>query len=368
MSNSLVISNLFFRPMRAITTVLAIALEVTLILVVVGLTNGMLRDSARRMQGTGADIVFLPPGSSFFLGTSTAVMPIKIKDKLLTFKGILYVAPILLQTNTQGGLDIIYGIDLAAFNQVSQGFVFVSGSEFQGPRDAIVDDIYAGSRELKVGDEAKFLSHTFRICGIVEHGKGSRIFLPIQSLQELMGRVDRSSLMFIKCDSPDVIPQVTRQLRDQFQGYKILPMSEFVSLMSSASNSLPALRVFINSVTSIALLVGFFAIFLAMYTAITGRTREIGILKSLGASKRYVLSVFMREALMLCALGFVAGIGLSQVSIFFLKKAFSSLQVETTFPWIIQAGVVAFVSAGMGGLYPALRAASQDPVEALAHE
>jgi putative ABC transport system permease protein len=354
--------------MRAVATVLAIALEVTLILVVVGLTNGMLKDSARRMQGTGADIVFLPPGSSYFLGASTAVMPVKIKNKLLTIKGVHYVAPILLQTNTQGGLDIIYGIDLASFNEVSQGFIFLGGSEFRSPHDVIVDDIYAASRKLKVGDETEFLNHSFRVCGVVEHGKGSRIFLPIQALQELMGRSDRASLMFIKCESPEVISQVTSELKKQFIGYKILPMSEFVSVMSSASSSLPALRVFINSVTFIAVLVGFFAIFLAMYTAIIGRTREIGILKSLGASKPYVLIVFMKEAMFLCALGFLVGIGLSQVSILLLQKVFSSLQVEITGIWIIQAAIVAFTSAGLGALYPALRAASQDPVEALAYE
>ena len=354
--------------MRAAATVLAIALEVTLILVVVGLTNGMLRDSARRMQGTGADIVFLPPGSSFFLGTSTAVMPLKIKDKLLTLKGIRYVAPILLQTNTQGGLDIIYGIDLASFNEVSQGFIFLSGSEFQSPQDVIIDEIYANSRKLKVGDETRFLNHTFRICGVVEHCKGSRVFLPIHTLQDMMGRRDRASLMFIKCDSPELIMQVARELKAQFVGYKILPMSEFVSLMSSASSSLPALRVFINSVTFIAVLVGFFAIFLAMYTATIGRTHEIGILKSLGASKVYVLNVFIKEAMMLCALGFLVGIGLTQLSTFFLMKAFSSLQMETTGLWILYAAAVSFASAGLGALYPALRAASQDPVEALAYE
>ena len=354
--------------MRAAATVLAIGLEVTLILVVVGLTNGMLKDSARRMQGTGADIVFLPPGSSFFLGTSTAVMPVKIKDKLLTFKGIHAVAPILLQTNTQGGLDIIYGIDLASFNQVSQGFIFLSGSEFQSSRDVIVDEIYANSRKLKVGDEARFLNHTFRVCGIVEHGKGSRIFLPIQSLQEMMGRSDRASLMFIKCDSPEVIPRVNNDLKAQFVGYRILPMSEFVSLMSSASSSLPALQVFINSVTFIAVLVGFFAIFLAMYTATIGRTREIGILKSMGASKVYVLNVFIKEAMVLCALGFLVGMGLTRLSTFFLIKAFSNLQMEISGTWILQAAVVSFISAGLGALYPALQAARQDPVEALAYE
>lgn len=354
--------------MRAAATVLAIALEVTLILVVVGLTNGILKDSARRMEGTGADIILLPPGSSYLLGTSTAVMPVKIKDKLLTIQGIRYVAPILLQTNTQSGLDVIYGIDLESFNQVSQGFSFLSGTEFQAPQDVIVDDIYAASRKLKVGDHVTFLNHSFRICGIAEHGKGSRIFLPIHTMQDLMGRTDRASLMFVKCTSPELISEVTARLKEQFTGYKILPMVEFVSLMRSAGSSLPALRVFINAVTFIAVLVGFFAIFLAMYTSINERTREIGILKSLGASKTFVLNVIMKEASLLCAMGFVAGIGLAYGSSFLLKRTFSSLQIELAALWMLRAALIAFFSAGLGAFYPALRAASQDPVDALAHD
>jgi putative ABC transport system permease protein len=368
LSNSIVFSSIFYRPTRTLATILAIGLEVTLILIILGLTNGMIGESARRMEGTGADIILQPPGSSYFLATSTAAMPIKIAEVLRSIEGVRYVSPVLLQLNTQGGLDLIYGIDLETFSQVTGGFVFLSGSAFQGPQDVIIDDIYAETKKVKVGDPVKFLNHSFRVSGIVEHGKGSRVFLPIRTMQDLIGAPGKASLMFIKCTSGEAVPQVAAKLKERFKGYKVSQMADFVTQISSASNNLVPLRYFINIVTLIAILVGFFAIFLAMYTTISERTREIGILKSMGASKVYVLGLFMKEALLLGALGLFCGIGLSFGAELLLKKLFPNLQIDLSLEWMVKAAFIALVSAALGAFYPALRAAAKDPIEALAYE
>ncbi len=354
--------------MRTLAAILAIALEVALILLIVGLTGGIIADSAKRMEGVGAEIILRPPGSSFLLATSTAAMPVKIGEVLYAIEGVQDVTPVLTQFNTQGGLDVIYGIDLETFSKVSQGFVFLSGSAFREAQDVIVDDIYAGSKKLKVGDHVTFLNHRFRVCGIVEHGKGSRIFVPIQTVQELIGAPGKASLMFVRCRSKEDIALVTAQIRERLKGYSVLPMSEFVSQMSSANNNLPALRYFIRIVTLTAILVGFFVIFLAMYTAITERTREIGILKSLGASRYYVLKVFMKEALILCLLGFAAGVGISLAGQFLISKVLPQVQVQFTPEWFLRAGLIALLSSVLGALYPSMRAASQDPIDALSYE
>ncbi|PYV86812.1 MAG: ABC transporter permease [Acidobacteria bacterium] len=362
------LANIFHRPMRSLATILAVGLEVALILTIVGLTQGIVMDSAKRIEGIGADIILRPPGASFLMATSAAPMPIKISEALYAVKGVRYVTPVLTELNSQGGLDLIYGIDLPSFNEVSSGFIFRSGSEFQDPMDVIIDDIYAHSRKLKIGDHVTFLNHSFKVCGIVEHGKGSRIYLPIQTMQNLMGVVGRASLMYIKCHSKQDVPEVTKKLKELLPGYTVLRTEEFVSQMSSAINDMAALRYFINLVTFIAALVGFFVIFLAMYTTITERTREIGILKSLGASKGYVLAVFMKEALSLCLLGFLFGILLSFGGELLIRKIFPSLQIVLGLEWIFKAAVIAVVSASLGAFYPAIRAAAQDPIDALAYE
>lgn len=368
MRQSLVVANVLARPMRTLATVLAIAMEVVLILLVVGLTRGMVNENAKRLEGVGADIVLQPPGSSFLLASSTAAMPEKVAELLAGIEGVSSVSPVMVQLNVQGGVGLIYGIDLDSFTRVTRGFTFLQGRAFQAPYEMIVDDIHANSKKLQVGQVAKFLNHSFRVTGIFEHGKGSRVFLPLRTVQELTGTPGKVSLMFIKCDSPEEIPPVVARLKEKLKGYTILPMNDFVSQVSSASNNLVALRYFLNTVIFIATVVGFFAIFLAMYTAITERTREIGILKALGASKQFVLAVFVKESLLLCAAGLIGGVALSFAGKWLLGRVLPNLQVELSTDWMVKAGLIALLSSSLGGLYPALRAARQDPVDALAYE
>ncbi|MSO22662.1 MAG: ABC transporter permease [Acidobacteria bacterium] len=368
MSQSLVVANLFARPMRTLATVLAIALEVVLILLVAGLTRGMVNESAKRLEGIGADIVLQPPGSSFMLASSTAAMSEKLTELLAGVPGVRAVSPVMVQLNTQGGIGLIYGIDSESFDRVTRRFTFLQGRAFQNSYEVIVDDIHAKSKKLQVGQEVKFLNHNFRVSGIFEHGKGSRVFLPLRTIQDLTGTPGKVSLMFIKCESREEIAAVAARLREKLKGYTVLPMDDFVSQVSSASNSLVALRYFLNTVIFIATIVGFFAIFLAMYTAITERTREIGILKALGASKAFILSVFVKEALLLCGMGLLAGVVLVFGGQWLLGRLLPSLQVELGSDWIVKAGLIALVSSCLGCLYPALRAARQDPIDALAYE
>jgi putative ABC transport system permease protein len=368
MGASIVAANMLFRPMRTLATVLAIALEVVLILLVVGLTRGMVNESAKRLEGLGTDVILQPPGSSFLLASSTAAMSEKIADLLKQMNGVAAVSPVAIQLNTQGGIGLMYGIEWESFGHATRGFTFLQGRRFEAPDEVIVDDIQANSKQIKLGDQIKLLNHEFRVAGIFEHGMGSRIFLPLKTVQDLTGTPGKVSLMFVKCSSPEEISAVVTRARERLKGYTILPMSEFVSQVSSASSNLVALRYFLNTVIFIATVAGFFAIFLAMYTAITERTHEIGILKSLGASKAFVLSIFMKESLALCVLGLTVGIALTFAGEWLLQVLLPNLHIELSLDWMVKAGIIALVSASLGGFYPALRAAQQDPIDALAYK
>ncbi len=369
MNLNFVWSNLLSRPMRSLATTLAIALEVTLILMVIGLTQGMIRETTSRMKGIGADIVMQPPNSSVLMASSSAVLPVdKFVDLLRGIEGVATVSPVLVFWNTEKGSELIFGIDAESFNQISNGFIFLEGKGLEGEYDVLIDDIKASSKKLKVGDPFPFLNHTFRVCGIVEHGKGSRTFVPLKTLQNLVGSPGRATLMFLKCLSEGQINPTVARLQQRLPGYQIRPMGEFVSQMSEAYSSDVALRYFLSIVKFIAIVVGLFAIFLAMYTAITERTREIGILKSLGASRTYILAVFMEEAFLLCLLGFIFGIVLSYFGVWAIGQWSKNLPILLTREWIIKAGLITLASASVGAFYPAIRAANRDPIDALAFE
>ncbi len=362
----MIVQNLLQRPMRTLITMVAVAVEVTLVIIVVGLTSGLLLDSAKRTEGVGADVMVQPPSASIFMAFSGAPMPIAIAGKLQELDYVQAVAPVLVQFNSINGLDLVYGIDPTSFRDVSGGFVFHSGQDLQAADDILVDDIYANSKKVKVGQTLHILEHDFHVAGIVEHGKGARLFVLMPTLQEMSGAHDKASVFFVKCDRTDHTPAVMEAIRELLPRYEVRPMKDFISMMTSSN--LPGLATFINVMIGIAVVIGFLVIFLSMYTTVIERTREIGVLKSLGASKGYIVKIVLSETTLLCALGLLAGVGLSFVTRGAFHKIFPSLPILITFSWILRAGAIAMAGGLMGAAYPAWMASRKDPVEALAYE
>jgi len=364
--NRMILANVVHRPIRTAVSIFAVAIEVIMVMMVVGLTNGLVQESAKRVEGVGADLLVQPPGASFLFGLTQAPMPIKIGEKLAQVPHVMYVAPSLFQFHTTGGLSLIYGIDLQSFNQVTGGFVYHGGGPFTDPYDVLVDDWYAKANHVRVGQTLTLLNHEFRVTGIVEHGKGARLFIPLETAEDLSGAHDKASIFFVRCTDPAYTNQVVDAIHQLLPKHQILSVKEYMSLMTS--NNLPALDTFVNAMIAIALGIGFLVIFLSMYTTITERTREIGILKSLGASKRYIINIILREASLLTLMG----IGIGWLGAIIGRKAFlgafPTLSIDLTVGWALRAALLALAGSLLGAFYPSLRAAQLDPVDALAYE
>ena len=363
---AMIVGNLLHRPLRTTITVVAVGAEVCLVVLIVGLTTGVLQETAKRIEGVGADLMLQPPASNFLLAFGGAPMPIKIQEKLDEIPHVAAVAPVLLQFHTSGGLDTVYGIDLERFNRVSHGFAYHAGGPFEKPTDVLVDDWFAAAKGLKVGDTLRLFENDFTVRGIVEHGKGARLFVPIERLQELSAAHDKASLFFIRVDKPENIEAVSEEIRQLFPRHKLQPVREFFTMMTSSR--LPGLDTFVNSMIALAVAVGFLVIFLAMYTTILERTREIGILKSLGSSNFDIIKLVLRESLVLCAIGAALGIGFSYGSQALLKEAFPTLTILISMGWLIKASLLAVFSGALGAAYPAWLASRQDAIVALAYE
>jgi len=362
----MILQNVMHRPIRTLITVIAVAVEVTLVIIVVGLTSGLLMETAKRTEGVGADIMVQPPSASVFMAFSGAPMPIAIGDKLQQLEYVQAVAPVLLQFNSVNGLDIVYGIQPESFRSVSGGFVFHDGHDLQDPNDILVDDVYARGKKVKVGQTLHILEHDFHVAGIVEHGKGARLFVLMPTLQEMSGAHDKASVFYIKCDRAEHTPAVSDEIAQLLPRYEVRPLKDFISLMTSSN--LPGLGAFINVMIGIAVAIGFLVIFLSMYTTIIERTKEIGVLKSLGASKAYIVEIILSETTLLCLAGVVGGVALSFAMRAIFLSAFPSLTILITPRWIVYAALIALVGGLLGAAYPAWLASRKDPVEALAYE
>jgi putative ABC transport system permease protein len=144
-------------------------------------------------------------------------------------------------------------------------------------------------------------------------------------------------------------------------------MEEFVSLYSV--NNVPMLKEFIVVIIGLGSLIGFLVVFLSMYTAVLERTREIGVLKALGASPGYILGILLRETAVLAIAGSILGILLTYGSEWIINSVIhGSLQQAIVPEWWPIAGGIAIAGALVGALYPGLKAAKQDAIEALSYE
>jgi putative ABC transport system permease protein len=365
MMGELIFRNLLHRPLRTLIGAMGIAVEVALVVLIVGLTSGLLTETARRIEGIGADIMLQPPSASFLFAFGSAPMPIKIGDKLAELKYVKSVAPVLFQFNTSG-VEIVYGIDQESFRAVSGGFVFLQGHDLEGPDDILVDDIAAKTKKIQPGETYRIFDHDWHVAGIVEHGKGSRLFVPIATLQELVGAREKATIFFVKCTRPEHTEDVMENMRHVLPGYTVRPLKNYLSLMTSTN--IPGLEAFINAMILLAISIGLLVIFLTMYTTVIERTRDIGVLKSLGANHWFVIRALLSESAALCALGIGAGIGLSYlVRAGFLWK-FPTLTILITSEWILRAAGIALLGALFGASYPAWMASRKDAVEALSYD
>jgi putative ABC transport system permease protein len=143
-------------------------------------------------------------------------------------------------------------------------------------------------------------------------------------------------------------------------------MEEWDSLMTP--EHLPGFNIALDVVTGIAVIVGFLVIFQSMYTAVLERTREIGILKSMGASKMAIVGVVLRECAVLAAAGVVVGVAGTYGVRSLIFHVFPTQHFEITARWLIQGAAIAFLGALCGAVYPAWMAARKDPIDALAYE
>lgn len=364
MVNKLVVENLKHRPVRTLLSVVAISIQVTMVLTLVGVSKGMLDEQARRVRGVGADIIITAPSSSvitFSVNMPAGIVRLvkEIEPHVAATTGVLWQ-----------GTDMfsyVTGLDIEQFNKLNGGFRFVEGGPFQSPDDVMVDSYYAQQHKLHVGDSVTVLNRPWRLSGIFEPGMLARLVVPLAKLQDLSANTGKITIIYVKLDDPARTSEAIASLKTKLKDYQIRSMEDYAELYSV--NSVPMLREFIWVVIALGVLVGFLVVFLSMYTAVLERTREIGVLKALGASPSYILNILLRETVLLAVAGSLLGILLAYVTRFFISNVIhgSLIQAIVYDWWPITAGI-ALLGAILGAIYPGLKAARQDAIEALAYE
>jgi putative ABC transport system permease protein len=348
-----------------VISILAVGVGVILMLIIGGITTGTLNDYLSRTMGVGADFILQPTGSSVFYAFSSAALPIKLGEKLLEIPGVGAVAPVLAKFSS-ADFGLIFGIDLAAYNRFPGRLQIVEGRESLSGHEVIVDELYAMSHKLSPGMPLEILGQQFTVSAICRRGSVVRLFVPLKTLQQMNGTEDKVTIMFIKAAPGSEVEKVFLDLRRAYPGLALVRTSDPNLLL--ADTRMPGLNEFRVTVVTVSMLISFMVILLAMYTTIFERTREIGILKSMGASKTFIVSLILRESAIISLLGILFGVGASVLMSKLITSAFPTLQVDMWFPEVLRGCILGLVGGTLGALYPAYKAARMDPVQALSYE
>jgi len=204
--------------------VLAIGLQVTLVLTIVGLSRGLLEASQNRTRGVGADILVRPPGAAV-MGMSGAPMSEKVADFVEKQPNVALAQGVVM--HPIGGLESIAGIDLDKFDKMSGGLDYRKGGPFQASDDILVDENFAQQRKLNVGDKVDLANHEWTVRGIVGPGKGSKVFAQKKILQDLTSNTGKISMVYVKLNDPKKLPPVVEQLKKVLEGYQVYSWKSF---------------------------------------------------------------------------------------------------------------------------------------------
>ncbi len=366
---NLPLANIFNRKTRTSVGILAVALGVATVLVMVGLAQGSLDETAQRIQNVGADILFQAPDASAFLAVSAGVLPERLEPLIQETPGVGEVTGVLVNNVTRlkdrNKFVMIFGIDPETYNRIGTGLEIVEGRGLEKSGDLLVDTVLAEADQIKVGDKLQIMNRDFEVVGIPRAGAGVRIYMGLEDMQTATAQPGDVSFFFVKVKEGEEVARVAAELEKRFEGYKVTAL-EFLS-EAMKENAL-GLKEFIRALSAFAALISCLVILLAMYTTIIERTREIGILKALGASKGYILKVVMAESFLICIMGVGAGFLLSVLGRSALLHFFPTLTVDLIPRWFLLSAVMGIGGGLVGALYPAYRAAKLDPVEALNFE
>jgi putative ABC transport system permease protein len=391
--NSLIAANISQRPLRTAISIIGVALGVILVTLFVGLSRGMMRDAAERQANVDAEIRFLPSGNVSLAG-NPLMLPSRYANAILhgvqptaedpdiqpkpAAEGVAAVSPVgeYVQGSVAGiGFEMVDGLDYPSFISTThltlvQGRGLSDGRQPGTEYEAIVDHYYAESgkdidgQPVHLGSRITVLGHSFTVVGIYEPSVLARVKIPLHTMQQLLGGVENCTYLLVKCERPDLADRVQQDLRRYYPGNNVILTTEIPALYSQ---TLAPVEIFLNVVIGLGLVISVLVILLAMYTTIIERTREIGILKSLGASKRFIVMTIEKEAALISVLGVALGFVVAVIGKLALE-ANTRLMIDLEPKWLLIAALIGVLGGVIGAIYPALRAANLDPVEAISYD
>jgi putative ABC transport system permease protein len=346
--------------------VTGVALGVVLVVLYTGLARGMTNDMARRAANWKAEIVFTRPGA-MELQSSNASVSTTYAQRLLEIEGVQSTVPVIRyvtpDTSGRWGIKQIDGVEWAPFAEMN-GMELVDGRAATANNEVILDERQMRDDNVKLGDKLPLFGRDYEVVGVFSPPSGSRIKMSLAAMQDALEAPGKCTYILVKLKDGVDVDAVAGRINEVLPGNKINLTRD---LIIDAQDRIPGLDTFLRVLVGLGAFVSTIFVLLSMYTTVTERRKEIGILKSLGASKAFIVRTIEGEAFMIGVLGVLLGLVVAAAASIGIGRGFD-LAFEFSTGWVITAIVIAVAGSLFGALYPALRAAAIDPVEVMANE
>ncbi len=364
--DNLITSNIRQRPVRTVVCVAGIALGVCLVMLFTGLATGLSNDLQRRNSNVKGEIIFTRPGS-MNITSSLANLSTQYVARLKEIEGVADAVPVILYfyPDKKGfGVERAEGVEWDSFAKMN-GLTIVEGRGPVANDEIVIDDVKSRTDRLRVGSTVTlWANRQYRVVGIYAPESGARTKMALSAMQDALEAQGKSTYILVKVSPGQEPLTVLHRIDKQLEGNKVQLTPD---VFGNIEATVPALKVFLRTLVVLAAIVSALVVMLAMYTTITERTREIGILKALGASRGYIIGIIEKEALLISVIGLALGFLTSMVAGIFIRRAFGLL-FQYTWKWALTAAIIGVVGAIVGALYPAFRASNLDPVHALSYD
>ncbi len=399
---SIAFKNIRQQGLRSYLTLLGVIIGIAAIVALVSIGQGLNQAITEQFGKLGANTIFISAGNMQVGQSSQSSTSAQFRltdadlSRIESFPSVEHVIPFYslfapVKHGTEQATATILGFDSkkaeplmeTGFLDVEEGRIFTEKESFV----AVVGKTFvtnAFTRELKLRSTIEINGHKFKIVGILKPAAatvgggapntGQTIFIPEKSFRQVT-TVDKPNFVMAKTFTNDQVAEAKAKIQrylDNKYGKKNFNVSTAEQVLASISQTLAILSLVLVSIAAVSLIVGGVGIMSSMVTAVLERTKEIGVMKAIGATNHTILLLFLIEAAMIGGVGGVfgglLGMGISELISAAGRANGINLRAAVSPELFFGAIAFAMVVGMLSGFYPAKRAAALDPVEALRYE
>ena len=396
--------NLKNRKLRSWLTMLGIFIGIAAVVALISIGQGLQTAITEQFENLGTNTITIEPGATSFGPPRTNIGTAKLTERDVELvkrtRGVEVVVGYIFKLDkVEYKEEINYLFIMGAPLEHQQLLRDARGQEIIDGRDLKIGDKYKVvvgynwgtdkivNKAIKVGDKIKIgqKKQEFKIVGILSkvgnNYDDGTIYLPMESAKELLNTGNEIHYILIKTKEGEDVSEVAeaikktlRKDRGQKKGEEDFRVQTSEQLLKSFTNIFGIVQAVFIGIAAISLVVGGIGIMNTMYTAVLERTKEIGIMKAVGARNSNILTLFLIESGILGlvggAIGVLIGIGLSTGVAFIATKTLGTNLLRAIFPWYLITGalIFSFLIGSLSGVLPAIQASRLKPVDALKYE